>query len=151
MPFERLDLPQSSYFLSLAPHWYSTYRFYLSIIVGFSIIATLSGTSYFGHGSGASIPMLPSEADLKGSAEKKKRINKIAQKENPKVAGKQQGSVAGPVSAVDLVAEESGEGYVKLRNKEKEAEEAEREEEEKREKVGHSCGLCMTKIGNRNR
>jgi hypothetical protein len=121
---------------SSAPHWYSTYRFYLSIVVGFSIIATLSGTSYFGVGSGAGVPMLPTSPNVKGTEDKaKKRINKVAQKENSKVAGKQQGSVPGPIQAVDLVAEESGEGFVKVRNKEKEEEEAEKEEEEKREKV----------------
>jgi hypothetical protein len=124
----------------LAPHWYSTYRFYLSIVVGFSIIATLTGTSYFGVGSGAGVPMLPTSPDVKPTEDKsKKRINKVSQKENPRVAGKQEGSVPGPIQAIDLVAEESGEGFVKLRNKEKEeeeaAEQAAKEEEEKKEKV----------------
>ncbi|KAG7575272.1 hypothetical protein FFLO_00436 [Filobasidium floriforme] len=122
------------------PHWYSTYRFYLSIVVGFSIIATLTGTSYFGVGSGAGVPMLPTSPDVKPTEDKsKKRINKVSQKENPKVAGKQEGSVPGPIQAIDLVAEESGEGFVKLRNKEKEeeeaAEQAAKEEEEKKEKA----------------
>ena len=39
--------------LTVATPWYSTYRFYLSIIVGFSIIATLAGTGYYGAGAGA--------------------------------------------------------------------------------------------------
>ena len=83
--------------------------------------------------------MLPTSPDVKPTEDKsKKRINKVSQKENPKVAGKQEGSVPGPIQAIDLVAEESGEGFVKLRNKEKEeeeaAEQAAKEEEEKKEK-----------------
>jgi len=131
-----------------APHWYSTYRFYLSIVVGFSIIATLTGTSYFGVGSGAGVPMLPTAPDVKRDEDKakKQRINKTAQKNHPKVAGKQEGVVAGPVEAVDLVAEESGEGFVKLHNKEKEAEQAEAEEEEKRAKVSRDVSsVCFVR------
>jgi hypothetical protein len=80
--------------------------------------------------------MLPTAPHLKPDEDKaKKRINKVSQKNHPKVAGKQEGVVGGPVEAVDLVAEESGEGFVKLHNKEKAAEEAEAEEEEKRAKV----------------
>lgn len=94
--------------------------------------------------------MLPSKAELINKTEKesKKRINKVSQKDSPKVAGKQSGSVAGPIGAVDLVAEESGEGFVKLVNKEKEAEQAEQEEQEKREKVRvfRSCHFHLSVI-----
>jgi hypothetical protein len=39
-------------FLSLAPKWYSQYRFYLSILVGTCIIGSLAGTSYYGPVAG---------------------------------------------------------------------------------------------------
>jgi hypothetical protein len=119
-----------------APNWYSTYRFYLSIIVGFSIIATLSGTSYYGAGSGAARTSIPGKGDVTSAkVSSSKRLEKVSAKNHPSVAGKQEGKVGGDVIAEDLVAQESGEGFVKLRNKEKEAEQAEKEEEEKREKA----------------
>ena len=40
--------------LMIAPPWYSTYRFYLSLVVGFSIMATFAGGGWYGAGAGAS-------------------------------------------------------------------------------------------------
>ncbi len=144
-----------------APTWYSTYRFYLSIIVGFSIIFTLAGTSYYGVGSGAplsrnAVPGKPDKTTAR-TASSMKRLEKVSIKNDPSVSGVQKGKVAGEVAAEDLDAE-GGEAYVRIHKREKvgqggvgtepkraelmcllrqDEEQAQTEEEEKQAKVRH--------------
>ncbi|WWC71418.1 uncharacterized protein I206_105374 [Kwoniella pini CBS 10737] len=117
-------------------NWYSTYRFYLSIIVGFSIIGTLVGTSIYGAGAGAITD--PTSPHLNHTTERTsalKRLDRVKEKnfpthdKNAKV-NRVEGKVAGPIQV-----EESNESFLKLRNIEKEEQEAkEAEEKEKKEK-----------------
>ena len=110
--------------------WYSTYRFYLSIIVGFSIIATLSGTGYYGAGAGA-----VSTPHARHSQHTTERISPVARMDKMKIKDAHGGKLEGTVSGdLEVDEDESGEGYLKLRNvrkEEEEAEEAKKEEEEK--------------------
>ena len=110
--------------------WYSTYRFYLSIIVGFSIIATLSGTGYYGAGAGA-----VSTPHARHSQHTTERISPVARMDKMKIKDAHGGKLEGTVSGdMEVDEDESGEGYLKLRNvrkEEEEAEEAKKEEEEK--------------------
>lgn len=115
--------------------WYATYRFYLSIIVGFSIIGTLAGTSYFGAGAGA-IGDVDTHR-MHHSTERvssMKRLDRVAEKNYPPKeygrAGKSKGTVFG-----DIMVEENDESYLKLRNiaKEEEEDEEKLEEQEKEE------------------
>ncbi|WVR09470.1 hypothetical protein IAU60_006537 [Kwoniella sp. DSM 27419] len=118
--------------------WYSTYRFYLSIIVGFSIIGTLVGTSYYGAGAGAindtSSPHLRHTTERISALS---RLDKVKEKNYPKSPdtkiGKPSGKVAGDVQVDE---EQSGEAFLKLRNVKREEEEAQKakEEAEKKEK-----------------
>ncbi|WVW85449.1 hypothetical protein I302_107487 [Kwoniella bestiolae CBS 10118] len=125
-------------------YWYSTYRFYLSIIVGFSIIGTLVGTSIYGAGAGATedvkSPHLRHTHDRTSAL---KRLDKVKEKNYPSQSStakvnRVEGKVGGPIQVEE---EGSGEGYLKLRNIEreeqekKEAEEkAQKEKEEKEQK-----------------
>ncbi|WVN86216.1 uncharacterized protein L203_101377 [Cryptococcus depauperatus CBS 7841] len=105
--------------------WYSTYRFYLSIIVGFSIIGTLAGTSYYGAGAGASVsPETKRTLHTTGRPSSLKRLDREAEKNDPRHAVLR-GKVAGDIQ----VEEESSEAYLRLRNVAKGDEEEEREEE----------------------
>ncbi|KAJ9099323.1 hypothetical protein QFC21_004204 [Naganishia friedmannii] len=112
--------------VALAPVWYSTYRFYLSIIVGFSIIGTLAGTSYYGVGSGAVSPA--GEIDVTtAKLSSMKRLDKVASKNHRSVSGKLTGVVGGDVETEDLGPD--GDAFVKFVHKTKTDEEAEEEEE----------------------
>lgn len=96
--------------------WYSTYRFYLSIIVGFSIIGTLAGTSFYGVGSGAVAPA--GEIDVTtAKLSSMKRLDKVAAKNHRSVSGKLTGVVGGDVETEDLGPE--GDAFVKLVHKTK--------------------------------
>ncbi|WWC90517.1 uncharacterized protein L201_005453 [Kwoniella dendrophila CBS 6074] len=121
--------------------WYSTYRFYLSIIVGFSIIGTLVGTSIYGAGAGAitdvNSPHLRHTTDRTSAL---KRLDKVKEKNYPSEGStakinKVEGKTTGPIKV-----EESEESFLKLRNIEreeqeaKEAEEKEKKEQEEKEK-----------------
>lgn len=102
-------------------------------MVGFSIIATLWGTGYYGAGAGAI-----TSTDVKHTqhtterVSPMKRLDRIKEKENPKFSGKQSGTIGGDMQVDER---EDGEGYLKLRNiaKEKEEEEEEQEEQKKKE------------------
>ncbi|KAK8854653.1 hypothetical protein IAR55_003392 [Kwoniella newhampshirensis] len=112
-------------------HWYSTYRFYLSIIVGFSIIGTLAGTSFYGAGAGAITD--PHARHLQHTTERQsplKRLDRVKEKNEPGKSGKLSGKVGGDISVEE---ESSGEGFLKLRNKQKEKEEKEEEEKKAQE------------------
>ncbi|WWC93427.1 hypothetical protein V866_000261 [Kwoniella sp. B9012] len=118
-------------------HWYSTYRFYLSIIVGFSIIGTLVGTSIYGAGAGASEDA--HAAHLRHTTPRTsalKRLDKVKEKnfpshDSPAKVNRVEGKVGGPIQVEE---EGSGEGYLKLRNIDKEKEEEEKAQKEKEEK-----------------
>jgi hypothetical protein len=97
-----------------APPWYSTYRFYLSIIVGFSIIGTLVGTGYYGVGSGSLAD--PGEKDISTARlSSMKRLDRVAAKNHKSVSGKKTGVVHGDVETEELGDE--GDAYVKLVHK----------------------------------
>jgi hypothetical protein len=119
--------------MALATSWYSAYRFYLSIVVGFSIIATFAGTSYYGAGAGAVTQTRIKK--FKHTTERVSpvaRLDRVKDKNKPESSGVLQGTVAGDMQ-VDQ--REDGEGYLKLRNiahEEEEAEEAKKEAEEKK-------------------
>ncbi len=105
--------------------------------VGFSIIFTLAGTSFYGAGSGA-VKLLDSGSGLTNThkVSSLKRLDVIGAKQNhPNKSGKLEGKVGGDIEAVDLEEEGSGDGYVRIRNHDKDEEEAEAEEEEKEELV----------------
>lgn len=115
------------------PAWFSTYRFYLSIIVGSSILLTLGGTGYYGAGSGAKAS--------KGLPHETKRVSSMARLDRVKTRnegsthdskiGKATGTVAGEIAAVE---NDDGAGYVTLHNVGKEEEQKQKEEEEKERK-----------------
>ncbi|WVF67526.1 hypothetical protein IAT40_002282 [Kwoniella sp. CBS 6097] len=120
--------------------WYSTYRFYLSIIVGFSIIGTLVGTSYYGAGAGAITDA--GSPHLRHTTERisaLKRLDKVKEKNHPSSPNTKVGLVEGKVAGdVQVDPEESGESYLRLRNTKREQEEKEaaekKEQEEKKKK-----------------
>ncbi|WVQ80051.1 hypothetical protein IAT38_002152 [Cryptococcus sp. DSM 104549] len=112
--------------------WYSTYRFYLSIIVGFSIIGTLGGTGYYGAGAGA-----VTDAQGKHYRHTTERTNFVHRLEkvrdsNVPGGGKLSGKVGGDIAVEE---DDSGEGYLKFRNIEKEDEKKREEDEEKKKKA----------------
>jgi hypothetical protein len=99
-----------------APPWYSTYRFYLSIIVGFSIIGTLAGTGYYGVGSGALAG--PGEKDVTtAKLTSMQRLDRVAAKNHKSVSGVKTGRVGGEVETESLG--EDGDAFVKFVNKSK--------------------------------
>lgn len=115
----------------VATSWYSTYRFYLSIVVGFSIIATLAGTSYYGAGAGAVAQTRMQKTQHTTLRESPvKRLDRVKEKNKPESSGKLEGTVSGDMQVDER---EDGEGYLKLRNiahEEEEADEAKKEAEE---------------------
>ncbi|ORX38411.1 hypothetical protein BD324DRAFT_649780 [Kockovaella imperatae] len=121
------------------PPWYATYRFYLSLIVGFSIIATFAGTGYYGAGAGATVTSKDKRTlHTTERVSPLKKMSRIEEAKHPKhgetLTGRATGTVKGPIA---LEEEEDGDHFLKLRNfkKEKEEEEErEREEEEERQK-----------------
>jgi len=126
---------QVEYELIVATAWYSTYRFYLSIVVGFSIIATLAGTSYYGAGAGAvSSTRIAKTQHTTLRESPVSRLDRVGKEKNKAgSSGKLEGKVAGDVQVDER---EDGEGYLKLRNiahEEEEAEEAKQEAIEKKE------------------
>lgn len=103
-------------------------------MVGFSIIATFAGTSYYGAGAGA-----VTQARVKKYQHTTERISPVArldrvkeEKNKPESSGVLHGTVAGDMQVDER---EDGEGYLKLRNiahEKEEAEEAKKEAEEKK-------------------
>jgi len=119
------------------PAWYATYRFYLSIIVGFSIIGTFAGTSYFGAGAGA-------VTDSGGRHTRHttdrvsplKRIDRVKEKNEPTGKDAKAGKVAGTVEG-DIQVEETdyeADSYLQIHNVKKEEEQAEEEKKEEEAK-----------------
>ncbi|ODN90755.1 hypothetical protein L198_06071 [Cryptococcus wingfieldii CBS 7118] len=110
------------------PPWYSTYRFYLSLAVGFSIIATLSGTSFYGAGAGSDVD--PDTKRFYHTTERVsplERFNRLKERYNNESA-RIEGKVKG-----DVYVEEDKESFLRLRNPVKEEEQRKEAEEEKRE------------------
>lgn len=101
----------------LAPKWFSQYRFYLSIIVGTSIIATLAGTNYFG----------PPETSATHSASGGSSV--ALMERNVKDTRDRVGNIVRTMSKdLNVQTESAGEsdgGYVKLVKKQDDAEEKE--------------------------
>ncbi|WWD19206.1 hypothetical protein CI109_103664 [Kwoniella shandongensis] len=114
-------------------NWYSTYRFYLSIIVGFSIIGTLAGTSFYGAGAGAITDA--KSPHLQHTTERTsplRRLDRVKEKNEPGKSGKLSGKVGGDIAVEE---EQSGEGFLKLRNKQREKEQKEEEEKKAQEEA----------------
>lgn len=137
-------IDQKASTLGWTPSWFSTYRFYLSIVVGLSIITTLTATSYYGVGAGNAVSGLPIKEKATGGKDTQQRINAASMSRPTK------GTIPGGMAAVDGV-EEGDDGYIALVDKEKEAEEAEEaaqkekeKEQEKKEKVSivYAC-VCL--------
>jgi hypothetical protein len=102
-------------------------------VVGFSIIATFAGTSYYGAGAGAvNQTRIKKYQHTTERVSPVARLDRVKEKNKPESSGVIQGTVAGDMQ-VDQ--REDGEGYLKLRNiaqEEEEAEEAKKEAEEKK-------------------
>ncbi|BGP38255.1 hypothetical protein JCM10449v2_002184 [Rhodotorula kratochvilovae] len=103
-----------------APKWYATYRFWLTSVVGGSILVSLAASNYYG-----------SSSDF---AKREGQLNKLREGKPPASANPRGTSV----ELGDMKAEKASDAYVKFTNveKEREKEEEERkkaeEEEEKR-------------------
>lgn len=101
----------------VAPKWYSQYRFYLSILVGTCIIATLASTSYWGPVAGHGL--LTHDLEL---------IRSQRQAKIPEVEGR----IPGDVEA--LPTGEDGDHYVMIRKHSEEKEEGEGQNEGQEQK-----------------
>lgn len=107
-------LDQRATTLGWTPAWYATYRFYLSIIVGFSIIGTLAGESYYGEGFGSAAQLATAKLE---ALEKRERIAAEQAKDyDPHASGKLIGVTHGDVTTEDLEAEGKGEAYLMLKH-----------------------------------
>lgn len=85
---------------TIAPKWYSQYRFYLSILVGTCIIGSLAGTSYWGPVAGHGLL----SHDLA-----------LIREERKKHMYERSGLVSGDTEAVE---DDAGEHYVKIHRQE---------------------------------
>lgn len=102
------------FFGCAAPKWYSQYRFYLSILVGTCIIATLGSTSFYGPVAGHGL--LTHDLELI-RAQRKHVVPEV------------EGRIAGDVEAVPTG--EEGDNYVQIRKRAApESEEGEKKEGE---------------------
>lgn len=128
-------LDQRASQLGWTTSWYSTYRFYLSVIVGFSIIGTLAGTGYYGAGAGANVD--PSSPRSQHTTERQsglKRLDRVKEKNFPPGAEKKTGKITGSTTG-DIEVKEDNEAFLKFTNVEKEKEKKEQEEEEQKKKA----------------
>jgi len=91
------------------PKWYSQYRFYLSLLVGTCIIASLAGTSYFGPVAGHGF--LSHDLDMLRD-ERRQRMPEKA------------GLIPGPVEAVP--AGEDADHFVQIRRRDDDKKETEK-------------------------
>lgn len=119
-------------------NWYSTYRFYLSIIVGFSIIGTLAGTGYYGAGAGAVTD--PRAKHLRHTTERQSAYKsietRVAKKNFPDNGSTRVGRVEGKVGGdIEVESNEDGESYTKIHNVAKDEEEKQQQEEEKQKQA----------------
>jgi hypothetical protein len=119
-------------------NWYSTYRFYLSIIVGFSIIGTLAGTGYYGAGAGAVTD--PRAKHLRHTTERQSAYKsietRVAKKNFPDNDSTRVGRVEGKVGGdIEVESNEGGESYTKFHNVAKDEEEKQQQEEEKQKQA----------------
>ena len=103
------------------PKWYSTYRFYLSLVVGFSIMATFAGTGYYGAGAAAT-----SNPEYRGMSASQ-RMEAIESRGN-KGLGRIETTVKG-----DFEVEEGEDSFLVLHNRKAEKEEAEEEKQKQEE------------------
>jgi hypothetical protein len=127
----------------LATTWYSTYRFYLSIIVGFSIIGTFAGTGYYGAGAGAiSDIKQPHLSHTTERVSTNKRLDRLAKAKAPPAnspdrSGRIEKSVDGEFELVD---NEDGDSYTVLHKIGDDEEEEEEEEEGSGEEASEESG-----------
>lgn len=96
--WNRIDL--GLFLVSAAPKWYSQYRFYLSILVGTCIIATLGSTSFYGPVAGHGL--LTHDLELI-RAQRKHVVPEV------------EGRIPGDVEAVPTG--EEGDNYVQIRKR----------------------------------
>jgi hypothetical protein len=105
-------------------------------VVGFSIIATLAGTSYYGAGAGAVNQIRVNKTQHTTIRQSPvARLDRVKEKNKPESSGKLEGTVAGDMQVDER---EDGEGYLKLRNiahEEEEEEEKKQEAEEKKKEA----------------
>ncbi|SPO31335.1 uncharacterized protein UTRI_05861_B [Ustilago trichophora] len=116
------------------PKWYSTYRFWLTLAVGTSIIATLAGTNYYAPGSRSTLGGTASklESEVKADGPTKMKLLEQSAKGNKGGVIKHT-EVGGDVEATSSGAD--GDSYVTIGNpKRKEEERKEQEEEERKKK-----------------
>ncbi|GAA5999448.1 DUF3429 domain-containing protein [Rhodotorula paludigena] len=97
------------------PKWYATYRFWLTSVVGGSILVSLAAQGYYGSS--------------REHAETDSQLKKLAEKKPPKPANPPGTSV----ELGDMKAEKATDAYVKFTNVEKEREKQKEEEEKKKQ------------------
>lgn len=118
------------------PQWYSTYRFWLTLGVGSSIIATLAGTNYYAPGSRSTMLTTASKLEEEVKADGPTRMKLLKQSAQGNKGGIiTKDEVGGDVEATSAGAE--GDSYVLIGNekrKEEERKEKEKEEAEKKKK-----------------
>ncbi|CBQ70007.1 conserved hypothetical protein [Sporisorium reilianum SRZ2] len=116
------------------PKWYSTYRFWLTLAVGSSIIATLAGTNYYAPGSRSTLGGTASKLEEEVKADGPTKMKLLQQSARGNKGGViKHTEVGGDVEATSSGAE--GDSYVTIGNpKRKEEERKEKEEEERKKK-----------------
>ncbi|GAA5953860.1 hypothetical protein JCM3765_000671 [Sporobolomyces pararoseus] len=102
-----------------APRWYSTYRFWLTSVVGGAILVSLAAQGYYS----VNVTLAKTESQLK----------KLKENKRPGEGGVP--DAEGKVELGDMTAKkpEDGSAYVQFINREKEREKREQEEKEKKE------------------
>ncbi len=116
------------------PKWYSTYRFWLTLAVGSSIIATLAGTNYYAPGSRSTLGGTASKLAEEVKADGPTKMKLMQQSAHGNKGGViKHKEVGGDVEATSAGAK--GDSYVTIGNpKRKEEERKEKEEEERKKK-----------------
>jgi len=108
-----------------APKWYSTYRFWLTALVGSSLVVTLDATNYLGPG-----------ATFATTGRRLTEVNQLAADEVEYAGGAGVGTVKRGTINGEVNAKETDQAYVKLTNvrKKEEAERKQKEEEAQKAK-----------------
>ncbi|SJX65652.1 uncharacterized protein SRS1_16280 [Sporisorium reilianum f. sp. reilianum] len=115
------------------PKWYSTYRFWLTLAVGSSIIATLAGTNYYAPGSRSTLGGTASKLEEEVKADGPTKMKLFQQSARGNKGGViKHTEVGGDVEATSSGAE--GDSYVTIGNPKRKEEERKEKEEEERKK-----------------
>ncbi|EST08396.1 Protein of unknown function DUF3429 [Kalmanozyma brasiliensis GHG001] len=118
------------------PKWYSTYRFWLTLAVGSSIIATLAGTNYYAPNSRSTLGGTAAKLAEEVKADGPTKMKLLQQSAHGNKGGViKHTEVGGDVEATSAGAK--GDSYVTIGNpkrKEEERKEKEKEEAEKKKK-----------------